>query len=205
MVCISMGMKPEAILMTLLMISTTLVGCVGIDRLLKEPTDTAFWDCRIEVSLDGLDVETYRVAVEQHPGYPEWCGTLVPKGMLVDDPGPGFLDDSNSSLPPSDESYGSANEGGVWGRNATHFIGSWPGPEECSTMTIYDIFDWIDWPSDYSDGEVGQWDEEISLCSTPVPCESLTDSELIYERCWPTPYARYYWTGEYLYIGQASV
>ncbi len=168
------------------------------------PSDTAVWDCRIEVPLDGLDAETYREAVEQHPGYPEWCGSPVPAGMDTENPGPGFLDRGESRLPPADDVYGSADEWGKWGRNETHFVGSWPGPEECNTMTIYDIFQWTDWPDDHPEGEVGQWDEGSSLCATPVPCESEVDSQLIYEGCWPNPYARYHWTGDYLYIGQVG-
>jgi len=168
------------------------------------PSDTSVWDCRIEVPLDGLDAESYREAVERHPGYPEWCGSPVPAGMDADDPGPGFLDGSEPRISPADDVYGSADEWGKWGRNETHFVGSWPGPEECNTMTIYDIFQWIDWPDDQPEGEVGQWDEGSSLCATPAPCESEVDSQLIYEGCWPSPYARYHWTGDYLYIGQVG-
>mgnify|MGYP004310094395 CR=1 FL=1 len=79
-----------------------------------------------------------------------------------------------------------------------------PQSSGSNTMTIYDIFQWIDWPDDQPEGEVGQWDEGLSLCATPVPCESEVDSQLIYEECWPSPYARYHWTGDYLYIGQVS-
>ena len=43
------------------------------------------------------------------------------------------------------------------------------------------------------------------MCATPVPCESLVDSQLIYEWCWPHPYYRYHWTGEFPYIGQVTV
>tara|TARA_B100001175_G_scaffold88205_1_gene74268 strand:- start:131 stop:1327 length:1197 start_codon:yes stop_codon:yes gene_type:complete len=168
------------------------------------PVGTAVWECRIEVPLNGLDAEAYRESVEQHPGYPEWCGSPVPAGMDVENPGSNFLDDSEPRISPAEDVYGSADEWGKWGRNETHFLGSWPGPEECNTMTIYDIFNWIDWPDNRPEGEVGQWDEEASLCATPVPCESEIDSRFIYEGCWPSPYAQYHWTGDYLYIGQIS-
>ena len=198
-------MGPKVMLMTLLMISTTIAGCILDEIIPEESTETAIWDCRIEVPVAGLDVETYQAKIELHPGYPEWCGGLAPRGMLVSDPGPSFLDGSNSTLPPSDDLYGFADEWGSWGRNESHYVGTWPEPEECSTTTFFDIFYWIEWPENLTEAEMSYWDEEISMCATPVPCESLVDSQLIYEWCWPYPYVRYHWTGEYLYIGQVSV
>jgi len=198
-------MGPKVMLMTLLMISNTIAGCMLEEIIPEESTDTALWDCRIEVPFAGLNEETYQAKIEQHPGYPEWCGEMVPRGMLVSEPGPGFLDGSNSSLPPSDDLYGFADEFGSWGRNESHYVGTWPGAEECSTTTFFDIFPWIEWPENLTEAETGYWDEEMAMCATPVPCESLVDSKLIYEWCWPSPYVRYHWTGEHLYIGQVSV
>lgn len=164
------------------------------------PSDTSIWSCRIEMPIGEMDLEGFREGLEQHPGFPEWCGSPVPAGMDADGPGPDYLDGSKHRLPPADDVYGGIDEWGKWGRNETHFVGSWPGPDECGTMTVYDIFSWISWPHD-AEGEFGQWDESLSLCATPVPCESEVDSQLIYEECWPQPYSRYYWIGDYLYIG----
>ena len=96
-------MGPKVMLMNLLMISATIAGCMLDEIIPEESTDAVLWDCRIEVPFAGLDEETYQAKIEQHPGYPEWCGEMVPRGMLVNDPGPGFLDGSNSSLPPPDD------------------------------------------------------------------------------------------------------
>ena len=115
-------------LMTLLMISTTTAGCLLDEIIPEEPTETALWDCRIEVPMAGLDWEAYQAKIEQHPGYPGWCGEPVPRGMLVSDPGPSFLDGSNSTLPPPDDLYGFADERGSRGRNESHYVGAWPGP-----------------------------------------------------------------------------
>ena len=173
--------------------------------LCPEPVDRdiSVWDCRIEMPIADMDLEDFEEGIEQHPGYPEWCGSPVPAEILVDEPGPESLDGSNSLLPPDDEIYGWVDEWGKWGRNATHYTGTWPGPDECNQMTIYDLFIGVDWKEDI-EGEVGQWDEDLSLCATPVPCESEVDSQYIYEGCWPSPYARYYLTGDYLYVGHPS-
>jgi hypothetical protein len=48
------------------------------------------------------------------------------------------------------------------------------------------------------------WDEELSMCSMEIFCDSEEDSRFIYEVCdddgWES-YTRYQWQGDYLYIG----
>ena len=59
----SMVMGPKVMLMTLLMISTTIAGCMLDEIISEESTDTALWDCRIEVPFAGLDEEAYQAKI----------------------------------------------------------------------------------------------------------------------------------------------
>ena len=82
--------------------------------------------------------------------------------------------------------YGLHTEWGLWARSETHWMDSY--------------FD-QDWCSDNPDGV---WDENYGMCAMPVGCPAEADSQLIYEECLPGQWARYHWSGDYLYIGMPS-
>ena len=144
------------------------------------PSDAVVWDCRLDVRLDSLpdfSEQSFNDSISEHPGYPEWCGAIVPENLA--------LDGSEPNLPPAEDLYGENLGGGVWARSETRYVGSWYSQEECSANE-------------------GTWDEDYSMCSFPVDCIPEADSQLIYEECLPSQYARYHWSGDYLYIGMPS-
>ena len=138
------------------------------------------WDCRLDVRLDSLpdfSEQSFNDSISEHPGYPEWCGAIVPENLA--------LDGSEPNLPPAEDLYGENWGGGVRARSETRYVDSWYSQEECSANE-------------------GTWDEDYSMCSFPVGCIPEADSQLIYEECLPSQYARYHWSGDYLYIGMPS-
>ena len=144
------------------------------------PSDAVVWDCRLDVRLDSLpdfSEQSFNDSISEHPGYPEWCGAIVPENLA--------LDGSEPNLPPAEDLYGENWGGGVWARSETRYVNSWYSQEECSANE-------------------GTWDEGYSMCSFPVDCIPEADSQLIYEECLPSQYARYHWSGDYLYIGMPS-
>jgi len=144
------------------------------------PSGAVVWDCRLDVRLDSLpdfSEQSFNDSISEHPGYPEWCGTIVPENLS--------LDGSASNLPPTEEFYGMNDGYGVFSRSGTSWMHYWVAQEGCS-------------------GLGGTWDEDYSMCSVPVDCIPEADSQLIYEECLDPPYARYHWSGDYLYIGKPS-
>jgi hypothetical protein len=145
------------------------------------PEDAVVWECELQVRLDSLpdlSEQSFNDSISEHPGYPEWCGRIVPDNLA--------LDDSEPSLPPAEEMYGLYTEWGLWARSETHWMDSY--------------FD-QDWCSDNPDGV---WDENYGMCVVPVDCPTEADSQLLYEECLPWQWARYHWSGDYLYIGMPS-
>ena len=144
------------------------------------PYGAVVWDCRLDVRLDSLpdlSAQSFNDSASEHPGYPEWCGTIVPENLS--------LDGSASNLPPTEEFYGMNDGYGVFSRSGAKWMHYWVAQEDCS-------------------GLGGTWDEDYSMCSVPVDCIPEADSQLIYEECLDPPYARYHWSGDYLYIGKPS-
>jgi len=144
------------------------------------PWDAVVWECELNVRLDSLpdfSEQSYNDSISDHPGYPEWCGRIVPDDLA--------LDGSEPNLPPAEEMYGNYDEwGSMYARNETHYTWSWILQEDC-----------------INEGEY--WDENYG-CAVPVYCPSEADSQLIYEECLPWQWARYHWSGDYLYIGMPS-
>ena len=144
------------------------------------PYDAVVWECELQVRLDSLpdlSEQSFNDSISEHPGYPEWCGRVIPYPLS--------LDDSESNLPPAEEMYGLNYGGGVYARSGTHWMDSWFSQEDCS-------------------GEGEYWDENYDMCAIPVDCPAEADSQLIYEECLPWQWARYHWSGDYLYIGMPS-
>tara|TARA_Y100000590_G_C15595418_1_gene967831 strand:+ start:105 stop:1265 length:1161 start_codon:yes stop_codon:yes gene_type:complete len=144
------------------------------------PLDAVVWDCELHIWLDSLpdlSEQSFNDSASNHPGYPEWCGRIIEDGLA--------LDGSESNLPPAEEMYGLNYGGGVYARSGTHWMDSWFSQEDCS-------------------GEGEYWDENYDMCAIPVDCPAEADSQLIYEECLPWQWARYHWSGDYLYIGMPS-
>lgn len=159
------------------------------------PEDAIVWWCDFTVRMDSLpdhSQQSFSDSRAKHPGYPKWCGTLVQDNLS--------LDGSEPNLPPAEDLYG-ANSSYLWARNETTYLEQWDKTylEECI------------------DDENGTWDEEYSSCSMPdfgrigFPCTPEADSQLLYHECLNTTapysfsqYTRYYWSGDYLYIGVAQ-
>ena len=145
------------------------------------PYDAVVWNCELQVRLDSLpdlSEQSFNDSISEHPGYPEWCGRVVPDGLA--------LDGSEPNLPPGEEMYGlHYGWGGVYARNETHWMDSWFEQEDCN-------------------GEGEYWDEKYDMCAIPIGCPAEIDSQLIYEECLPGQWARYHWSGDYLYIGMPS-
>ena len=167
-------MKMRAASIVLLLTVSALAGCTG------DSDDAVVWDCRLDVRLDSLpdfSEQSFNDSISEHPGYPEWCGAIVPENLA--------LDGSEPNLPPAEDLYGGYWWGWLRARSATRYVDSWYSQEECSANE-------------------GTWDEDYSMCSFPVDCIPEADSQLIYEECLPSQYARYHWSGDYLYIGMPS-
>jgi hypothetical protein len=169
---------------------------------LRYGDDANVWDCSLDVRLDSLEnfsAESFEAKTSDHPGYPEWCGAMVPENLS--------LDGSEPNLPPPEDLYGQywLGYGGYFSaRSETRLVDSWYTQEQC-----------ID--PDFGNGT---WDEDISMCSWPVDCESEADSQLVESSVawlgWNSGYhsydewrgfcvyARYHWSGDYLYIGMQS-
>jgi len=153
------------------------------------PSNAMVWDCEVLIWLDSLpdlSAQSFNDSTSNHPGYPEWCGTIVEDDLA--------LDDSEPNLPPSEDLYGVhwddgvvGGDGVVWARSETRYVDSWYSQEECSANE-------------------GTWDENYSMCSFPVDCIPIeADSWLIHEECsGESIYTPYYWSGDYLYIGTNS-
>ena len=144
------------------------------------PYDAVVWDCELNVrfaSLADLSAQSYNESISDHPGYPEWCGRIVPDDLA--------LDGSESNLPPAEEMYGIITYWSMYARNETHWMDSWFEQEDCNNEGEY-------------------WDEKYGMCAIPVGCPTEADSQLIYEECIPWQWARYHWSGDYLYIGMPS-
>tara|TARA_B100000676_G_scaffold5928_1_gene5444 strand:+ start:311 stop:1477 length:1167 start_codon:yes stop_codon:yes gene_type:complete len=144
------------------------------------PWDAVVWECELNVrfaSLAELSAQSYNESISDHPGYPEWCGRVVPDNLA--------LDGSESNLPPAEEMYGIITDWWMYARNETHWMDSWFEQEDCNNEGEY-------------------WDEKYGMCAMPVGCPTEADSQLIYEECIPWQWARYHWSGDYLYIGMPS-
>ena len=156
------------------------------------PEDAIVWRCGLHVRLDSLhdfSQQSFNDTRAEHPGYPEWCGTLVADNLS--------LDGSEPNLPPAEDLYGD-NSSYLWALNETTLLDDGYYQEDCI---------------DYG----GIWDEEYSMCSWPnlsragYECTPEADSQLLYHECRNTTdhwifsqYTRYYWSGDYLYIGIAQ-
>ncbi|MEC7685998.1 MAG: hypothetical protein VYB47_00315 [Candidatus Thermoplasmatota archaeon] len=144
------------------------------------PWDAVVWECELNVRFDSLaelSAQSYNESISDHPGYPEWCGRVVPDDLA--------LDGSESNLPPAEDMYGIITDWWVYARNETHWMDSWFEQEDCNNEGEY-------------------WDEKYGMCAMPVGCPTEADSQLIYEECLPWQWARYHWSGDYLYIGMPS-
>ena len=144
------------------------------------PEDAVVWECELNVrfaSLAELSAQSYNESISDHPGYPEWCGRIVPDDLA--------LDGSEPNLPPAEEMYGFIMDWWMYARNETHWMDSWFEQEDCNNEGEY-------------------WDENYGMCAMPVGCPTEADSQLIYEECLPWQWARYHWSGDYLYIGMPS-
>ena len=145
------------------------------------PYDAVVWECELQVRLDSLpdlSEQSFNDSISERPGYPEWCGGIVPDNLT--------LDGSEPNLPPGEEMYGLHYGYGVYARNETHWMDSWFEQEDCN-------------------GEGGYWDEKYDMCAIPTGCPAEVDSQLIYEECLPGQWARYHWSGDYLYIGGCTI
>ena len=146
------------------------------------PSDAVVWDCELHIWLDSLpdlSEQSFNDSASEHPGYPEWCGTIVEDDLA--------LDGSEPNLPPTEDLYGLNWGGGVWARSETRMVDSSISQLGCPDRG-------------------GTWDEELSMCSFPMEwmgCEPIeADSQLISEECYSEiRYTAYYWSGDYLYIG----
>jgi len=147
------------------------------------PWDAVVWECELQVRLDSLpdfSEQSYNDSISDHPGYPEWCGRVVPDDLA--------LDGSEPNLPPGEEMYGlHYGWGELYARNETHWMVSSPWFEQGDC-----------------NGEGEYWNEKYDLCAFPIGCPAEIDSQLIYEECLPGQWARYHWSGDYLYIGMPS-
>jgi|TARA_B110000263_G_C15272960_1_gene494415 hypothetical protein len=149
------------------------------------PSDAVVWDCELHIWLDSLpdlSKQSFNDSASEHPGYPEWCGTIVEDDLA--------LDGSEPNLPPAEDLYGLNWGGGVWARSETRSVDSSISQLGCPDRG-------------------GTWDEELSMCSFPMEwmgCEPIeADSQLIYSECNSViHYTAYYWSGDYLYIGNPS-
>ena len=144
------------------------------------PEDAVVWECELNVrfaSLAELSAQSYNESISDHPGYPEWCGRIVPDDLA--------LDGSEPNLPPAEEMYGFIMDWWMYARNETHWMDSWFEQEDCNNEGEY-------------------WDENYGMCAMPVGCPTEADSQLIYEECLAWQWARYHWSGDYLYIGMPS-
>ena len=146
------------------------------------PDDEDVWFCHIDIKLDSLpdfSQQSFNNSENEHPGYPDWCGTIIEYPLA--------LDDSEPNLPPSEDLYGHNWWGEVWARSETRMVDSSISQSSCHS---------------HEGGVV--WDEELSMCSMEIFCDSEEDSRFIYEVCdddgWES-YTRYQWQGDYLYIG----
>ena len=62
------------------------------------PYDAVVWECELQVRLDSLpdlSEQSFNDSISEHPGYPEWCGRVIPYPLS--------LDDSESHLPLAEE------------------------------------------------------------------------------------------------------
>jgi len=149
------------------------------------PSEAVVWDCELHIWLDSLpdlSEQSFNDSASEHPGYPEWCGTIVEDDLA--------LDGSEPNLPPAEDLYGLNWGGGVWARSATRIVESSISQLGCPDRG-------------------GTWDEELSMCSFPMEwsgCEPIeADSQLIYSECnSEIHYTAYYWSGDYLYIGNPN-
>ena len=146
------------------------------------PDDEDVWFCHVDIKLDSLpdfSKQSFNNSEIEHPGYPDWCGTIIEYPLA--------LDDSEPNLPPSEDLYGHNWWGEVWARSKTRMVDSSISQSSCHS---------------HENGVV--WDEELSMCSMEIFCDSEEDSRFIYEVCdddgWES-YTRYQWQGDYLYIG----
>jgi len=163
------------------------------------PEDAIVWYCRFDVRLDSLpdfSQQSFNDSIAEHPGYPDWCGTLVPDNLS--------LDGSEPNLPPAEDLYGD---------NSSHCRDCVGYLRAQNETTFLDDGYYQDYCIDYAGGT---WDEEYSMCSWPnfgrvgYECTPEADSQLLYHEClnatfpYFSQYTRYYWSGDYLYIGIAQ-
>mgnify|MGYP001031163882 CR=1 FL=1 len=157
------------------------------------PDDEVVWDCVLDIELDSLPdlfQQSFNNSENWHPGYPDWCGTIIDFPLA--------LDQSEPNLPPSEDLYGHYDEyGRLTARNETWILHSWILNEECGTDSYYS--EWV-------------WDEKYSMCGMEfIDYYAEADSQFIYE-VWDggwgnggwESYTRYQWQGDYLYLGWES-
>jgi hypothetical protein len=160
------------------------------------------WSCRVDVRLDSIEFDfgsgvganhplnswqAFDEKIEDHPGFPEWCGTEV--GVLQ-------IGETQPNLPPADDIYGSwygddnydAYDVGINARNATHSHYLWGGGTE--SQQDCEI-------SEGPNGDIGEWSAEYNSCAFQASPVNAIDGELIWgEYGW----TRYHWSGDYLYL-----
>ena len=152
----------------------------------SDEQQSMIWACYVDVRADSLpdtSIDSFATKINNHPGFPEWCGEEV--GELQ-------IGGTQPNLPPEDDIYGSVLSDPDWtrvlARNATHFHEF----EHSPTHGWSDMQDCVD-----SFGAT--WVEEYSTCAFTAPQDIAIDGELIQsENGWWT---RYQWSGDdYLYL-----
>jgi ABC-type amino acid transport substrate-binding protein len=155
------------------------------------------WSCAVDVRLDSIEHDfgsgiganhplnswqAFDEKIDDHPGFPEWCGTEV--GVLE-------IGETQPNLPPADDIYGSwygddnydPYDVGIRARNATHFHELWGGGEGNQHQDC----------ENYG----GSWSAEYNSCAFQASPDYAIDGELIWgEYGW----TRYHWSGDYLYL-----
>lgn len=155
------------------------------------------WSCAVDVRLDSIEHDfgsgiganhplnswqAFDEKIDDHPGFPEWCGTEV--GVLE-------IGETQPNLPPADDIYGSwygddnydPYDVGIRARNATHFHELWAGGEGNQHQDC----------ENYG----GSWSAEYNSCAFQASPDYAIDGELIWgEYGW----TRYHWSGDYLYL-----
>ena len=156
----------------------------------SDEQQSMIWACYVDVRVDSLpdtSIDSFATKINNHPGFPEWCGEEV--GELQ-------IGETQPNLPPEDDIYGSVLSDPDWtrvlARNATHFHEF----EHSPTHGWSDMQDCVD-----SFGAT--WVEEYSTCAFTAPQDIAIDGELIQsENGWWT---RYQWSGDdYLYLASPA-
>jgi len=134
------------------------------------------WSCFVDVRVDSLadtSWDSFEDKINEHPGFPEWCGIEV--GELE-------IGETDPNLPPPDDVYASLIDDGQWssisGRNSTHWHE-------------------YDYSIEYCLDVGGTWSEAHQSCVFEAAPHIGIDGELIQDE---EGWSRYHWSGDYLYV-----